>query len=89
MAYFLRSHLGQIQFEKWFSGASGQIDIWPNDLNQFILPESSEKGVPLQKQVEIANRISYELDSARGLRDDGRNKHKKAILLFEKLLYET
>ena len=38
LAYFLRSHLGQLQFEKWFTGSSGQIELQPPDLAKFIVP---------------------------------------------------
>jgi restriction endonuclease S subunit len=87
VTYFLRSHLGQIQFEKWFSGASGQIDIWPDDLNQFILPESSDEGVQLAKQKEIADRITEKLREAQVKVEDAKKKWAEAKYVFEQSLY--
>ena len=54
--YFLRSTLGQIQFEKWFSGSSGQIEIQPTELGKFLL--LSVKSLPLTMQQKIASAIS-------------------------------
>lgn len=87
VTYFLRSHLGQIQFEKWFSGASGQIDIWPDDLNQFIVPEDSEKGVPFGKQREIADRITKKLIQAGKLEEAAMDKLEESKNTFERLFY--
>lgn len=87
VAYFLRSHLGQIQFEKWFSGASGQIDIWPSDLNEFLIPESSERGISLTRQIEIAAKITQKLDKAHQLRENAKIKWKEAKQLFEQTIY--
>ncbi len=62
--YYLRSLFGRLQFEKWFSGSSGQIEIQPNDLNQFIIPESSSRGVDHKKQIEIVMAVRKKLNIA-------------------------
>lgn len=58
IAYFLRTQLGKLQFEKWWTGSSGQIEVEPIDLSKFIIPDNSEKGVPLYKQEEIAKQVT-------------------------------
>jgi restriction endonuclease S subunit len=63
-AYFLRSRLGQIQFEKWFTGSSGQIEVKPEDLNQFVLPQASNEGISREKQQEIISQ-ARELEKAK------------------------
>jgi restriction endonuclease S subunit len=54
IAYFLRCHFGRLQFEKWFTGSSGQIELQPTDLGRFIVPDNSETGVPLNEQKRIS-----------------------------------
>jgi len=78
IGYFLRSHLGQIQFEKWFSGSSGQIEVQPEDLNQFILPQSSDGGINKDKQKEIASRI-HALEEEKRLVERELDKLNRAI----------
>ena len=87
VTYFLRSHLGQIQFEKWFSGSSGQIEIQPEDLNQFVLPDNSEQGVSSEEQIRIASEITKRLDNSRLLRAKSRKKWAEAKDVFEQSLY--
>jgi len=58
IAYFLRSHLGKPQFEKWWTGSSGQIELQPTDLERFVVPDNTEKGIPLKRQREIADKIT-------------------------------
>ncbi len=54
IAYFLRCHFGRLQFEKWFTGSSGQIELQPTDLGKFIVPDNSETGIPLNEQKRIS-----------------------------------
>jgi len=42
IASYLRSHLGKIQFERWWNGSSGQIELQPTDLEKFIIPDGAE-----------------------------------------------
>jgi len=89
VAFFLRSHLGQLQFEKWFSGSSGQIEIQPEDLNQFVLPDNSERGVPLAKQREIAATIIAKLNESHDLEERAKRKWNEARETFEQMIYGT
>lgn len=84
VTYFLRSALGQIQFEKWFTGSSGQIEVQPEDLEKFILP--SKDSLPKKKQKEIANKITEEYERALAYEQKSRSKWQEAKELFEKLI---
>jgi len=88
IAYYLRSHLGQIQFDKWWSGSSGQIEIQPQDLGEFLILESSEDGIPLDKQKEISEEITEKLNELFEMEKRANEKWKEAKKLFEKLVLE-
>lgn len=48
LSVFLNSVAGQLQVEKWFSGSSGQIELYPNDISKFrvwLAPKSIQKRV--------------------------------------------
>ena len=81
IAYYLRSPLGQIQFEKWFSGSSGQIEIQPGDINNFILP--SGENIPFNTQKEIASRITELYQEAGKYEKKSQEKWAEARELFE------
>lgn len=88
VAYYLRSHLGQIQFDKWWSGSSGQIEIQPQDLEELLIPESTEDGIPLEKQKEIAQEITENLNELFELEKQANEKWEEAKKLFEKMILE-
>jgi hypothetical protein len=67
VAYFLRSILGKQQFEKLWSGSSGQIEIKPSELDTVIIPDNSAKGLPFGKQQKIANMITHQSDEIKAL----------------------
>lgn len=58
IAYFLRSTLGRIQFDRLWTGSSGQIEIQPNDLEDFVVPDNSSEGIPTEIQKEITDKIN-------------------------------
>ena len=64
ICYYLRSHMGQIQFDKYFSGSSGQIHIYDTDIAHFVVPKSDEGGVSFAEQQRIAVTITDKLDLA-------------------------
>lgn len=51
----LQSSVGQIQFEQWQRGSSGQIEIYPEDILQFLIPKLPQR---------VQSRISALWDSA-------------------------
>lgn len=88
IASFLRSHLGKIQFEKWWSGSSGQIEIQPTDLEKFVIPENTKTGVPLPEQKAIAKQVqkfSLKIEELHLKRNEIK---KEARNLFETFLYK-
>lgn len=86
VAYFLRSHLGQLQFEKWFTGSSGQIEIQPQDLGRFILPASLREGIPLSEQKRITSEITQHLEVARTVEQQAKLKWLEAKEKFEEMI---
>ena len=85
--YFLRSALGQLQFDKLFTGSSGQIEIQPEDLNRFILP--SKDAISKEKQKEIANKITEEYKKVWDYEQQAKLKWQESKDLFEKLILEN
>jgi restriction endonuclease S subunit len=86
ITYFLRSPFGEIQFEQWWNGSSGQIELQPTDLGKFLVPDNSEKGVPLHRQQAIANKITQKINQthqatsiAKTLLIEARDTFKKGI----------
>lgn len=84
IAYFLRSHLGQIQIEKYWTGSSGQIHLYDKDVRKFILP--SYKSIPKARQTEIAKAIRKRIEEAIKLEQQAAAKQADAKKLFEMLV---
>jgi len=87
IAYFLRSSFGRIQFEQWWTGSSGQIELQPTDLGKFVVPDNSERGVPIQRQREIAHDISQKLDETHRLTSMAMATQQKARETFKATIY--
>jgi restriction endonuclease S subunit len=87
ITFFLRSPLGQIQFEKWWSGSSGQIHIYEDELNQFIIPESSKEGIPKKEQTAIADEINKNLVEAQEFHELSKKKALEAEKIFERSIF--
>lgn len=86
IAHFLRCHFGQLQFEKWFTGSSGQIELQPTDLGKFIVPDSTENGIPLNDQRHIAKRVTERLNNSRDLKQEAKVKWQAAKEKFAGML---
>lgn len=86
VAYYLRSYLGQVQIEKWFSGSSGQIELQPDEIRQFILPAPDDTGLPLAEQQRIAALITEQLTEAHTLEAASAQKWAEARAMFESRL---
>jgi len=84
VTYFLRSPLGQLQFDKWFTGSSGQIEVQAEDLGNFIIP--SKESMPKEKQKEIVDKITKEYQRALGYEQQSQSKWQEAKELFESLI---
>lgn len=86
IAYFLRCHFGRLQFEKWFTGSSGQIELQPTDLGKFIVPDSSKTGIPLNEQRRIASFVTEQLNNSRNLERQAKVKWQEAKEKFVGML---
>ena len=82
VCYFLRSHLGKVQFEQWFSGSSGQIHIYGDDIENFTVPTSGVEGVPLEEQQRIASAVAEKHEAANTLYSNAASKWQEASNLF-------
>ncbi|HEG2657623.1 restriction endonuclease subunit S [Campylobacter coli] len=69
LAIFLQSYYGQIQIIRYYSGTSGQIEIYPRDFNYFKIPI-----FPMEFQLEIQNLVK---DSHKAL-EESKELYKKA-----------
>ena len=48
LSIYLNSIIGKLQVEKYFKGSSGQIELYPNEINQFLVwnaPKSVQKKI--------------------------------------------
>ncbi len=86
VCYFMRSPLGQVQFDKWFSGSSGQIHIYNTGLAAFLVPATGARGIPLEDQKRIARLVTRGLEKARKMERLAREKWQQARQRFEKIV---
>lgn len=89
VAYYLRSEIGQLQIEKWFTGSSGQIELQPDDIRQFLIPASNtSSGIPMAEQQRIAARVTKRLNWARALEAAAARRWAQARATFEEGLLQ-
>lgn len=86
IAHFLRCHFGRLQFEKWFTGSSGQIELQPTDLGKFIVPDSSENGIPLNEQRRIAKLVTEQMNNSWDLERQAKAKRQETKEKFVGML---
>ena len=77
LATYLNSRAGSMQTDKWLSGSSGQVEIYPDDIARFLvyLP-------PKRIQEEVADLIqrSYQADGkARSLLEEAKAAANAAV----------
>lgn len=84
VAYFLRSHFGQLQIDRWWTGSSGQIELPQVDLAKLII--ISCQSLPRKRQSQIAERITNELSKARELDAKARETRDESKQVFEQLV---
>ena len=56
---FLNSIAGQMQSEKWQCGTSGQLELYPNQIEQFLIYAPSMESSKLQKKVSRLIKDSF------------------------------
>lgn len=74
---FLQSKYGQFQIERYYSGSSGQIEIYPKDFNNFLIPK-----FPQDFQLEIEKLVKQ---SHEALEDSKRLYKETQELLYKEL----
>jgi len=71
--YYLDSYFGQIQFDKFCSGSSGQLHLYPIDLGNFLVPN-----IPLEEQNDLVITISKEFEKFNEYNKEFKNFWKKS-----------
>lgn len=84
VAYFLRSHLGQLQMDRWWTGSSGQIELPQSDVARFII--MSCQSLTLTQQSQIARQITTQLGKARELDIRAKAIRNESKQLFERFM---
>lgn len=85
VTYFLRSHLGQLQVEKWWTGSSGQIELPQLDLAKFVI--ISNEPLPLKMQTKVANKVTEKLLKVQELESEAQSKRNEAKHMFEQFIF--
>ncbi|GMB96766.1 restriction endonuclease subunit S [Helicobacter sp. NHP22-001] len=74
---FLQTKFGQAQINRYYSGTSGQIEIYPRDFNNFLIPL-----LPLDFQ----ERIAHLVQTAHHALENSKHLYKEAQVLLEQEL---
>jgi type I restriction enzyme, S subunit len=64
LAVFLNSRLGQMQTERWLSGSSGQIELYPSNIEQFMIRLPS-----IDRQREIGDHVRSAYEARKKMMD--------------------
>lgn len=83
VSYYLQTWIGTAQFDRWFSGASGQIEIQPGDLGKFIIPISSKRGISLRDQQNLASEMREKLKSVWTIEAAARSEWEESVRVFD------
>lgn len=78
LQFFLQSLAGQLQIEKWITGATGQLHLYPRDVGKFVVPI-----LPEAKQFqfeEIVNKARQTKQDAKQLLEDAKRQVERLIL---------
>ena len=86
IAYFLRCHFGWLQFEKWFTGSSGQIELQPTDLGKFIVPDNSDNGFPIKEQKRISTLVTEHLKASLDFERKAKAKWQEVERIFTEMI---
>lgn len=81
VVYFLRSALGQLQIEKYWTGSSGQIELNINEVGKILIP--SHEKYTKDKQSIIANKIEKEINNYLNTKKNSDLLKQKAYNLFK------
>ena len=89
VAHWLRCPFGRMQFDRLFSGSSGQIHLYESDFAQFLVPDcSEERGVPREVQERVARGADEARREGRQLQESAVELWAEARRRFETLITE-
>lgn len=78
LVYFFRSVLGYFQIERDFTGATNQIELYANEIGNFLIPN-----LPLANQQKIVDEIKLELDSQEQIKKQIEAERQKIDVIIE------
>jgi type I restriction enzyme, S subunit len=76
--YFLRSILGYFQIERDYTGTTNQIELYSDDISNFLIPN-----IPLEEQKNIVDEIKAELDKQEDIKKQIEIERKKIDEIIE------
>jgi len=84
LALFLNSQAGVIQSEQFQTGSSGQLEIYPSHIQQFLifLPQTESGDIDLAWQQKLADKVktaTRSREEAKGLLAEAKRLVEKAI----------
>lgn len=59
LSVYLNSIAGQLQVEKYFKGSSGQIELYPDDINRFLIRIAPKE---VQNEIEQSIKSAFDLE---------------------------
>jgi type I restriction enzyme S subunit len=81
LVYFFRSVLGYFQIERDFTGATNQIELYANEISNFLIPN-----LPLSHQQKIVDEIKLELDAQEKIKKQIELERQKIDAIIEQAI---
>ncbi len=81
LVYFFRSVLGYFQIERDYTGSTNQIELYPKDIQNFLIPN-----IPLQRQQEIVDKIQTKISEQNKINDLIEKEREKINYIIENIV---
>ena len=81
LVYFFRCVLGYFQIERDFTGATNQIELYANEIGNFLIPN-----LPLSHQQKIVDEIKLELDAQELIKKQIESERQKIDAIIEQAI---
>ena len=81
LVYFFRCVFGYFQIERDFTGATNQIELYANEIGNFLIPN-----LPLSHQQKIVDEIKLELDSQELIKKQIESERQKIDATIERAI---
>jgi type I restriction enzyme S subunit len=81
LVYFFRSVLGYFQIERDFTGATNQIELYANEISNFLI-----LNLPLSHQQKIVDEIKLELDAQEKIKKQIELERQKIDAIIEQAI---